>query len=100
MGGNPAAAGNAIAQASLDESKRQYNEQQEKEKAQKARAKANANAVREGANVAYSHSLQQTTNISATDPGQYSLINTAFGTPSVLNTLMGGGDNKADVLGG
>lgn len=99
MGGNDAAStGNAIAQASLDESRRQYREQKAKEEAQKARAKANATSVRTSADIAYSNQLQQSTNISAVDQGNYSLISTAVGTPPVINDLMGG--NRISTLGG
>lgn len=99
MGGNPAAKGNTIAQASLDESRRQYNEQQERERTQKAKARANAVSVRESDVTAYANNLQQTTNMNASTQQNYSLISTSVGTPSVLNTLMGG-NNQVDTLGG
>lgn len=98
MGGNPGKAGNAIAQASLDESKRQYNEQKAKEDAQKARAKANAVAVREAGNMSYSNNFQASNNLNAGSGGG-SLVQTSFGTPSTLNTLMGGNDQNS-LLGG
>lgn len=97
MGGNPAAAGNAIAQASLDESKRQYNEQKAKEDAQKARAKANATAVRDAGNMSYANNFQTSTNLNA-DSGS-GLVQTSFGSPSTVNTLMGG-NNQNSLLGG
>ena len=98
MGGNPGKTGNAIAQASLDESKRQYNEQKAKEDAQKARAKANAGAVREAGNMSYSNNFQASNNLNVDSSGG-SLVQTSFGTPSTVNTLMGGNDQNS-LLGG
>ena len=97
MGGNPGKTGNRIAQASLDESKRQYDEQKAKEDAQKARAKANAASVREAGNMSYSNNFQTSNNLNADSGG--SLVQTSFGTPSTVNTLMGG-NNQNSLLGG
>lgn len=97
MGGNPGKTGNAIAQASLDESRRQYNEQKAKEDAQKARAKANATSVREAGNMSYANNFQTSTNLNADSSG--GLVQTSFGTPSTVNTLMGGNDQNS-LLGG
>lgn len=97
MGGNPAKAGNAIAQASLNESRRQYEEQQAEKERAKATAKANAASVRTSSNQAYANQLQASTNLNASDKN-FSLINTSAGSTSILNSLIGGDQNT--TLGG
>jgi hypothetical protein len=90
MGGDPSKQSNRIAQASLDESRRQYNEQKAQEEAQKATAKANALGARTSTNMAYSNMFQQSTDYTTgtgTDAG-YSLL-TAGGTPSIIGGLLG-----------
>lgn len=88
MGSNPAKQANQIAQASLDESKRQYNEQRAREDEKKATAKANALNSRTSANMAYSNNFQLSTDYTMGREGNYSLL-TASGTPSVIGTLLG-----------
>lgn len=90
MGGNPAEESNRIAQASLAESKRQYNETKAREDAQKAAARANALGMRTSGNMAYSNMFQQSTDYTTgADGGGYSLL-TSAGTPSTIGTLLGG----------
>lgn len=95
MGGNPSEKANTIAQASLDESRRQYAETKAKEDAQKATAKANAGATRISGNMAYSNNYQQATDFTAGQSGTYSLL-TAGGTQSIIGDLLG----SNDTLGG
>lgn len=89
MGGGAAKQGNAIAQASLDESRRQYEEQEAEKAANKARAKANAFGSRTSANMAYSNNFVQPTDFTTGNNGSYSLL-TAAGTESVIGSLLGG----------
>lgn len=90
MGGSSAKKGNAIAQASLDESRRQYEEQQAEKAANKAKAKANAFGSRTSANMAYSNNFVQPTDFTTGSDGSgYSLL-TAAGTESVIGSLLGG----------
>jgi len=94
MGGSQKVAqqGNAIAQASLNESKRQYNEQKAKEDKKKATAQANAVGSRTSANRAYANNFNQATDFTTGRDGVgYSLL-TAGGTPSVISTMLGGGE--------
>lgn len=93
MGGSAAKSGNAIARASLEESRRQYREQQAEKERDKAIAKANATGSRVSANMAYANNFFQTTDYtSGVDGTNYGLL-TAWGTPSIignLNTSLGG----------
>lgn len=95
MGGNPSSQSNAIAQASLNESRRQYEETRAREDAQKAAAKANASATRISGNMAYSNNYQQSTDFTTGRDGSYSLL-TAGGTQSIIGDLLG----SNDILGG
>lgn len=99
MGGssNAAQQGNYIAQASLNEQRRQYNEQKAKENSKKEVARANATGVRQSANKAYSNTASQATDFTSGENGYYSLF-TAGGTPSVLNTMLSG-DQENNKLG-
>ena len=97
MGGNPAKAGNAIAQASLNESKKQYDEQQAEKNRAKEAAKANAGAMRTAGNMAYSNQYAAMNDLGGSRQ-TFSLVSTSGGTTSVLNTLMGG--NQSTTLGG
>lgn len=97
MGGNPAKKSNAIAQASLNESKRQYEEQKRKEELQKQTAMANATGARQSSNMAYANNYAQSTDFTTGQGGQgYSLM-TAGGTDSIIGSLLGGASN---TLGG
>lgn len=91
MASNPAERANNIAQASLDESKRQYNEQKAKEAAQKEKAKANAVGARQSGNMAYSNNFQTPTDFTTGREGSYSLL-TAGGTSSIIGSLLGTDD--------
>ena len=97
MGGDPSAKSNEIAQASLEESRRQYAETRAKEDAQKATAKANAGATRVSGNMAYSNNYQQSTDFTTGHGGAYSLL-TAGGTQSIIGDLLGTGIGSS--LGG
>jgi len=97
MAGNPAKQGNAIAEASLAESRRQYAEQKAEKERTKANAKANAAAMQISGTQAYANTLQDNNNFNA-GLNNFSLINTSAGTASVLNTLIGG--DQASTLGG
>jgi len=96
MGSNTAEQANNIAQASLNESKRQYAEQKATEDAQKARAKANAYGVLTSGSQAYSNQFAQSTDFTTGTNGSYSLL-TAGGTQSVIGSLLGG---QSSTLGG
>ena len=100
MGGNPAKQGNAIAQASLNESKRQYDEQKRKEQRQKEVAKANATGSRTSGNMAYSNNYTRPTDFSLNANGTGYNIMTAGGTESVIGSLLGTGMGTSDTLGG
>ena len=65
----------AIAQASLAEQKKQYNEQLAKEKKEKATAKANAAASRMSANRAYANTMTSSLDYGVGLSGGYSLLN-------------------------
>ena len=101
MGGSQKVAkqGNAIAQASLKEQKRQYEEQQAKERAKKEAAQSNALGSRKSANMAYSNNFNQSTDFTTGSDGTgYSLL-TAGGTPSVIGTMLSGNDQYSNTLG-
>ena len=100
MGGSSSVAkqGNAIAEASLAEQRRQYAEQQAKEKAKKEAAKSNAFGARRSANMAYSNNFTQSTDFTTGQGGTYSLL-TAGGTPSVIGTLLSGDQQMNTTLG-
>ena len=100
MGGsqNVAKQGNAIAEASLAEQKRQYAETQAKEKAKKEAARSNAFGSRQSANMAYSNNFNQATDFTTGQGGTYSLL-TAGGTPSVIGTMLGGDNQLNTKLG-
>lgn len=97
MGGNPAKKSNAIAQASLNESKRQYEEQKRKEELQKQTAMANATGARQSSNMAYSNNYAQSTDFTTGRGGQGFSLMTAGGTDSIIGSLLGGASN---TLGG
>lgn len=91
MGGSSTAQqGNEIAMASLNESKRQYNEQKAKEAAQKNKAQSNAVGSRRSANMAYSNNYSQTTDFTTGQDG---------GTPSILGSLLSGDSQLNNKLG-
>lgn len=100
MGGasNSAKRGNAIAEASLKEQKRQYNEQRKREKEKQAAAKSNALGVRTSANRSYANTFNQSTDYGVGLDGGYSLL-TAGGTPSVIGDMLSGTNNKENTLG-
>lgn len=100
MGGNPAKQGNAIAQASLNESKRQYAEQQAKEKKQKETAMANATGSRISGNMAYANNYAQSTDYTTGAGGQGYNVLTAGGTESVIGSLLGVSSGMSNTLGG
>lgn len=100
MGGNPAKQGNAIAQASLNESKRQYEEQQAKEKKQKETAMANATGSRISGNMAYANNYAQSTDYTTGASGQGYNVLTAGGTESVIGSLLGVSSGMSNTLGG
>ena len=98
MGSSAAKQSNAIAQASLAESKRQYNEQQAEKEDKKRISKANASGSRRSANMAYSNNLFQPTDFTTGSDGSSFSLLTAAGTPSIigsLNTVLG----TQDTLG-
>ena len=97
MGGNPAKKSNDIAQASLNESKRQYEEQKRKEELQKQTARANAAGARQSSNMAYSNNYAQSTDFTTGQDGQGFSLMTAGGTESIIGSLLGGASN---TLGG
>ena len=100
MTGNAAKQSNAIAQASLDESRRQYNEQQAEKEKNKAKAKANALGGRTSANMAYANNFFQSTDFTTGADGQaYSLL-TAGGTPSVIGQMDTTLGQNNSLLGG
>jgi hypothetical protein len=102
MGGSSATkaanTGNAIAQASLDESKRQYEEQEKKKADDKARAKANALGGRTSANRAYANNFAQPTDFTTGHDNSYSLL-TAGGTESIIGSLLGVSQGQNNTLG-
>lgn len=100
MGGNPAKKGNAIAQASLNESKRQYEEQQAKERKQKETAMANATGSRISGNMAYANNYAQSTDYTTGAGGQGYNVLTAGGTESVIGSLLGVSSGMSNTLGG
>ena len=100
MGGNPAKQSNAIAQASLNESKRQYEEQQAKEKKQKETAMANATGSRISGNMAYANNYAQSTDFTTGAGGQGYNVLTAGGTESVIGSLLGVSSGMSNTLGG
>lgn len=100
MGGNPAKQSNAIAQASLNESKRQYEEQQAKEKKQKETAMANATGSRISGNMAYANNYAQSTDYTTGAGGQGYNVLTASGTESVIGSLLGVSSGMSNTLGG
>lgn len=100
MGGNSAKKSNQIAQASLNESKRQYEEQKAKEKKQKETAMANASGSRTSGNMAYANNYAQSTDFTTNAAGQgYSLM-TAGGTEPIIGSLLGTGIGTSNTLGG
>lgn len=93
MGSSAAKRGNDISQASLNESKRQYEEQQKEKNALKARNMANASSSRIGADVAYSNNVQANNNLTGGFGGgdnNFSLLN-------LVGDMFGDSDSK---LGG
>lgn len=101
MGSNDAARGNEIAQASLNESKKQYSETKAKENASKASAKANATSVRKSGNESYSNNFTTSTDFTtdSSSANSYSLL-TAGGTQSVIGSLLGVSEGLTNKLGG
>lgn len=102
MGGSsPAEKSNKIAQASLNESKRQYEEQRAREEASKAAAKSNALGSRTSANMSYSNNFSGSSNLTGGNQGNYSLLtNTAAGTESVIGTMLESMNQQSTTLGG
>lgn len=99
MGGGAAKKGNAIAQASLEESRRQYREQQAEKERQKATAKANALGNRTSANMAYANNFFQPTDFTTNTEGQSFNLLTAGGTPSIIGQYSSLGQDTS-TLGG
>ena len=101
MGTNQAKRGNQLAQASLNESKRQYDEQKRKEEKQKAVAMANAVGVRKSGNQAYSNNFAQSTDFTTGTDGGYNVM-TAGGTAPIIGSLLSGAGTASsnDTLGG
>lgn len=100
MGSNPAKKSNDIAKASLNESKRQYEEQQAKEKKQKEVAMANAAGTRMSGNMAYANNYAQSTDFTTGAGGQGYSIMTAGGTDPIIGSLLGTGMGTSNTLGG
>ena len=99
MGGSAKQAkmANQIAMMQLSEQQRQYNEQKAKEKAKKDAAQSNAAGSRQSANMAYSNNFNQATDFTTGHDGTgYSLL-TAGGSPSVIGTLLGGGQQNTTL---
>lgn len=95
MTGGAAKQSNAIAQASLEESRRQYNEQQAEKADKKRTAMANARGSRMSANMAYSNNFFQPTDFTTGSDGSNFSLLTAGGTPSIIgqmNTALGNQD--------
>ena len=101
MGTNQAKKGNQLAQASLNESKRQYDEQKRKEDKQKAVAMANAIGAKKSSNQAYANNFAQSTDFTTGTDGGYNVL-TAGGTPTVIGSLLSGAGTAGsnDTLGG
>ena len=91
---NTAQQGNAISQASLDESRRQYNEQEAEKKRKKEAAQANALSVRQAGTMAYQGSEFASTNLSMGGVN-YSLLNTEPAVNGLVSDL-----GYSDKLGG
>lgn len=100
MGGNPSKKANSIAQASLNESKRQYEEQKAKERKQKETAMANATGSRLSSNMAYSNNYAQSTDFTTNQAGQGYSVLTAGGTDPVIGSLLGTSMGMSNTLGG
>lgn len=96
--GDPAAEGNAIARASLDESRRQYNEQQAEKKRKEEAAKANALSLKNSGAAAYGNNDFASTNITGGQAPSYSLLSMAGSAPVFTDMLSGAG--VTDKLGG
>ena len=96
MGSGTAKQANKIAQASLNESKRQFAAQQAEISANKSRAKANALGAMTSGNQAYANQFAQSTDYTTGADGTYSLL-TSGGTQSIIGSLLGG---ASDTLGG
>ena len=101
MGTNQAKKGNQLAQASLNESKRQYDEQKAKERREKETAMANATGARTSGNRAYANNFSQSTDFTTGANGGYNVI-TAGGTAPVIGSLLSGAGTMGanDTLGG
>lgn len=99
MGSNVAQQGNDIARASLNESKRQFNEQQMEKERSKASARANAVGGRRSANMAYSNNFFQSTDFTTGLDGHAYNILTAGGTPSVIAQMEATLGKNSSVLG-
>lgn len=93
MGGGTKVAkqGNAIAQASLDEQKRQYAEQEAEKKRKKDAAQGNALGVRQGANASYSNNFTPSTDYTG-GRGRYSLL-------ASTESILGGNTKLNNKLG-
>lgn len=101
MGSNDAAVGNRISQASLEENRRQYNEQQREKDAKKARDKANATANRQGKVFAYEFNQPEGTNVTGGREGNYSLLNAnAMATADYAGLMGSAAIGATNKLGG
>ena len=100
MGGGAAKKANALAQASLNESKRQYEEQQAEKAKKKREAMANATGSRISGNMAYSNNYSQATDYTTGADGQGYNVLTAGGTESVIGSLLGVSSGTSNTLGG
>lgn len=86
---NTAKEGNALSRQSLEETRRQYNQQQAEKKRKEESAKANAFSIRRGGNAAYGGTESTSTDFTSGAGGNYSLLNMA-GTPPTMNDLLSG----------
>ncbi len=100
MGGGAAKKSNALAQASLNESKRQYEEQQAEKAKKKQTAMANASGSRTSGNMAYANNYSQSTDFTTNAAGQSYSLMTAGGTEPIIGSLLGTGVGTSNTLGG
>lgn len=100
MGGGAAKKANTLAQASLNEQKRQYEEQEAEKKRKKETAMANATGSRMSGNMAYSNNYAKSTDFTTGAGGQGYTVLTAGGTDSVIGSLLGVSSGMSNTLGG
>ena len=100
MGGGAAKKANSLAQASLNEQKRQYEAQEAEKKRKKETAMANAAGSRMSGNMAYANNYAQATDYTTGAGGQGYNVLTAGGTESVIGSLLGVSTGTSNTLGG